>query len=591
MPMNNRQQKEFDKINLFLEQFKAKIKDEYIHSELSLIILNKYGIERSLRADSIKYLSKTIDYWTFDGVMCDRQKREFKIIKNIAESKGGKILSEFYIDCEKKLQCMDKNGNHFTKLGNEIKKNKWSPFESKRVYKKPEYHLNELRKIVESKGGKLISTEYINTRTKLEIEDKNGTRFFMTSSDIKRHHWSPYEQNKVMKDPEYHLNILKEIAKKRGGELISTEYLGAKIKLEFEDSKQRRFFMTPDDAKGKKGRWSPYESGNVYNNPQYHLNILREIAESKGGKLISTEYINGTTKLEFEDRNNKKFKSIPNAIKRGQWSPFEHANLSEEKTRQCMEFIFSDKFPNIWGVIKKTTTNRSMQFDGYNEKLKIAFEYQGEQHYSWEDCRGKTEAEKKQLLKKITENDKEKLKLSKEQNILLIIIKYFENYKEDEQYIIHVINEIKNYNLDILNLYLENIEDRISDFKFDYNKMPTNDKYLKELRKIAKSKGGKLISTKYINNTTQLEFEDKNGNRFFRKPSEVKHNNRWSPYDVKKIRVPAYHFNLLKNLIESHNGKLISTEYINCNTKMEFEDQNGKKFYKEAGKIKRHKFD
>lgn len=591
--MNKRQQKEYDKISKFLDQYGAKIKDEYVHSELPLTIINKYGIEHTQRADSVKRISKKSKYWTFDGVMCDRERNELQIIKEIAKSKGGKLLSTVYVDSDSNLEFIDKNGNYFKKPGKEVKNyNKWSPYENGRVLNNPEYHLNELRKIIESKGGKLISTEYINNSNKLEVEDKNKVRFFMSARDLKRNHWSPYEQNKVMNDPEYHLDILRKIAESKGGKLISTEYLGAKVKLEFEDSAGRRFFMAATDVKQPKGSWSPYESGNVYNNPEYHFNEIKKIAESKGGKVISKKYISAKTKMEFENIFGRRFFCTANQIKKGIWSHFEIINISEERCRQCIEFIFEQEFPNVWGIIKKPKTNRSMQFDGYNKKLNMAFEYQGEQHYSWEQCRGKTEEKKKQNFEKYFKNDLEKLNLCKEKNIYLIPVKYFENCKEDKQYLEHVIKELKMLDDEVINSYLSSVEKQVNEFKIDYSKLPTNERYLEPLRKIAESNGGKLISRQYINNNTKLEFEDKNGNRFFRKPGEVKdiRNPRWSPFELQKIRVPEYQFQKIKDLIESNGGKIISREYINANTKIEFEDKEGKKFCKKPCHIKNHKF-
>lgn len=65
----------------------------------------------------------------------------------------------------------------------------------------------------------------------------------------------------------------------------------------------------------KYNKWSPYENGRVLNNPEYYLNKLRKFAEAKGGKLISTEYINGNTKLELEDKNVNVFYKIASKIK------------------------------------------------------------------------------------------------------------------------------------------------------------------------------------------------------------------------------------------------------------------------------------
>lgn len=307
---------------------------------------------------------------------------------------------------------------------------------------------------------------------------------------------------------------------------------------------------------------------------------------------LSKNYISAKTKMEFEDRDKNRFYCTPNQIKRGVWSKYEIFNLSEERCRQCIEFIFGQEFPNVWGIIKNPKTNRSMQFDGYNEQLKIAFEYQGEQHYSWENCIGKTEEKKKQNFIKNIKNDEIKLNLCEKEDIQLLKIKYFENYKEDKQYLEHVIKELIMLNDEVINSYLSSIEKQVNEFKIDYSKLPTNERYLEPLRKIAESNGGKLISTQYINNNTKLEFEDKNGNRFFRKPGEVKDikNPRWSPYELKQIRVPEYKLKEIKNLIESKGGKLISKEYINTKTKIEFEDRNGKQFCKKPYHLKNHKF-
>jgi hypothetical protein len=57
-------------------------------------------------------------------------------------------------------------------------------------------------------------------------------------------------------------------------------------------------------------------------------------------------------------------------------------SVGEEITRQVFEEIYGEKFPSIrpdW--LCNPATNKNMELDGYNETLKIAFEYQGKQHY------------------------------------------------------------------------------------------------------------------------------------------------------------------------------------------------------------------
>lgn len=70
-----------------------------------------------------------------------------------------------------------------------IKKGVWSPYESGNV-RDSAYNLNKLKIIAENKGGKLISNKYVNNKTILEFEDENGNRFFRKASDIMRGRWN-----------------------------------------------------------------------------------------------------------------------------------------------------------------------------------------------------------------------------------------------------------------------------------------------------------------------------------------------------------------------------------------------------------------
>ena len=68
----------------------------------------------------------------------------------------------------------------------------------------------------------------------------------------------------------------------------------------------------------------------------------------------------------------------------------------------------------------------ALELDIYIPELKLAFEYNGEQHYEWVKFFQKTEEEFKYLQYK----DRCKKKLCKQEGITLIIIKYDEDLSE-----------------------------------------------------------------------------------------------------------------------------------------------------------------
>jgi len=97
-----------------------------------------------------------------------------------------------------------------------------------------------------------------------------------------------------------------------------------------------------------------------------------------------------------------------------------HINSKGEKmTRQLFEEIFNgysfDKSRPDWLI--NPETNCKLELDGYNKQLKLAFEYQGQQHYNAIKLWGG-----KKNLESIQRRDKIKRKLCKAKGITLIEI-------------------------------------------------------------------------------------------------------------------------------------------------------------------------
>jgi hypothetical protein len=102
--------------------------------------------------------------------------------------------------------------------------------------------------------------------------------------------------------------------------------------------------------------------------------------------------------------------------------------VNEEECREIFERIFNEKFPKIrHEKIINPKTNRRLELDGYNEKLKLAFEYQGEQHYKKTGKYNKTN----KALEYQQFKDEIKRSKCKEIGITLIEIPYHVENKEE----------------------------------------------------------------------------------------------------------------------------------------------------------------
>ena len=57
---------------------------------------------------------------------------------------------------------------------------------------------------------------------------------------------------------------------------------------------------------------------------------MRELAKKKGGKCLSTHYIDSKTHLEWECEHGHRWKAAPRHIKSGSWCP-ECAHINRRK--------------------------------------------------------------------------------------------------------------------------------------------------------------------------------------------------------------------------------------------------------------------
>ncbi len=98
------------------------------------------------------------------------------------------------------------------------------------------------------------------------------------------------------------------------------------------------------------------------------------------GKCHSKTYINNESKLDFECQFGHRFQRSWSEVKNSiRWCPTCSPNrlIGETLTRLMLEHLLRIKLPSCY--IKEMN---GLQLDGYNEKSKIAFEYQGYQHFT-----------------------------------------------------------------------------------------------------------------------------------------------------------------------------------------------------------------
>ena len=117
------------------------------------------------------------------------------------------------------------------------------------------------------------------------------------------------------------------------------------------------------------------------------------------------------TVCDWSIRARREYENYINSLKKGQ-------SLGEKVLREILEKIYKRKFPNVrpdWLI--NPATGYSLELDCYNKELKLAFEYQGRQHYEPIAFFGGEKA-----LQKTKKRDEIKKELCKKLKIKLIEI-------------------------------------------------------------------------------------------------------------------------------------------------------------------------
>ena len=188
-----------------------------------------------------------------------------------------------------------------------------------------------LRKIARRKGGKLVSNTYNGSLSPLVWECKKGHQWSSAPHGIKRGHWCLVCQGCLLT-----IEDAKKLAISRGGECLSHVYDNNRTKLIWKCGKEHVWSAIFDNV-FTKGSWCPVCSGCVKSS----IDKMREVAASKGGKCLSTSYVNRNTHLLWECEKGHQWQATPGHVKSGTWCPYCAEQVSP--TIQDLRFLAQQK--------------------------------------------------------------------------------------------------------------------------------------------------------------------------------------------------------------------------------------------------------
>lgn len=172
------------------------------------------------------------------------------------------------------------------------------------------------------------------------------------------------------------------VARKRFGRCLSPVYMDSHTLLEWECAAKHRWWTKPVSVFA--GHWCETCANERKSRENTNLTIgtMRELAAAKGGKCISTVYRNIYTPLEWECALGHRWPTAPANVIAGRWCPMCRHGLSERICRAVFEYLLEASFPRARPRWLLGTCGKPLELDGYCEVFRLAFEYQGAQHFT-----------------------------------------------------------------------------------------------------------------------------------------------------------------------------------------------------------------
>lgn len=152
------------------------------------------------------------------------------------------------------------------------------------------------------------------------------------------------------------------------------------------------------------------------------IDAMRAMAAARGGKCLSSDYKGNKHKLLWRCEAGHEWWAVPNSISSGRWCS-ECGNpgnsIGERLCRAIMARMFRAEFPRTWPAWLVSNQGRRLELDGYAERLGIAFEYQGRHHYKPSGWHSPEAVAAQQ------ERDRTKVRICHDRGVRLVVVPEF----------------------------------------------------------------------------------------------------------------------------------------------------------------------
>jgi hypothetical protein len=175
-------------------------------------------------------------------------------------------------------------------------------------------YLVQLRGLARAQGGVLLSRGYLGDATKLRWRCAVGHHFRKQGTVIRRGGWCPRCRGLERGD----IGRMRHIARDRGGECLSGQYLNAETKLRWRCAEGHVWSAPPGMI--VQGHWCPTCRYRIRHSlARLRIEDMRLTAAERGGECLSDTYEGCKTRLRWRCARGHTWMAHPNRVRQGSW--------------------------------------------------------------------------------------------------------------------------------------------------------------------------------------------------------------------------------------------------------------------------------
>lgn len=273
---------------------------------------------------------------------------------DIAKSKGGRCLSNTYVNNHTKLLWECANGHQFQAKPNSVQQGYWCA----KCAGKERKTIQDCQAAAKKNNGYCLSNVYVNNKEKLLWQCEQGHQWYAPFSNVNTGAWCKIcAKEKLGLNLRRPFNVLSDLAKSRGGRLLSleNEHVNGKSKLNWMCAVGHKFNMAPENMFTSQMSWCPTCSeGRGERLCRYVFERIFKLPFSKIRPIwlnkLELDGYNEDLKIAFEHQGRQHY------LENSQFYSVEVQQRDKVKRQLCIELgIILIEIPELFSMISVDT--------------------------------------------------------------------------------------------------------------------------------------------------------------------------------------------------------------------------------------------